>query len=48
MDKKRSIIIDTLGITSTDFNLTNQQKEELIKSGEKAAQQLSGILKVNN
>lgn len=42
-DKERSIIIDTLGITSTDFNLTDEQKEALIQSGEKAVEQLGKI-----
>lgn len=45
-DRNRTIIIDTVGITSTDFNLTDQQKEALIKSGEKAVKQLNSELKM--
>jgi NTE family protein len=33
----RTIAIDTLGIASTDFNLTPAQKEDLFVSGERAA-----------
>lgn len=35
----RTIAIDTLGIGATDFNLTNQQKENLYHSGEQAAEE---------
>lgn len=47
-NEKRTILIDTLGITSTDFNLTNQQKEALIKSGEKAALEMMNSLQSTN
>jgi NTE family protein len=42
-DQKRSIIIDTLGISSTQFDLTDQQKAALLHSGEQAAKQLAKI-----
>ncbi len=38
-DRERTIFIDTLGISSTDFNLTDQQINALLKSGENAAEQ---------
>jgi NTE family protein len=34
----RSVVIDDLGILSTDFNLTTQQINDLVDSGSKAAQ----------
>jgi NTE family protein len=36
-DRKRTIFIDTLGISSTDFNLSDKQINSLLKSGENAA-----------
>ncbi len=43
-EKKRSIIIDNLGISATDFDLTNDQKTQLYNSGMKyATQYLSAV-----
>jgi NTE family protein len=42
-DNKRTIIIDTFGITSTDFNLTDAQKQQLFASGEQSTDQLTRI-----
>ncbi|MCB0647293.1 MAG: patatin-like phospholipase family protein [Saprospiraceae bacterium] len=36
-EEARTIIIDDLGISATDFGLTAQQKQELLDSGSKAA-----------
>lgn len=36
-EKKRSIIIDNLGISPTDFDLTDEQKTQLYNSGKKYA-----------
>lgn len=40
-DLKRSIVIDTLGISSTQFDLSDQDKWALLKSGEDAALRLN-------
>lgn len=45
-DRNRSIIIDNLGITSTDFNLTDEQKEALMKSGKKAVIQINNKVQI--
>ena len=45
-DQNRTIIINTLDITSTDFGLTDQQKAALIKSGERVVSQLSESLQI--
>lgn len=39
-NRERTIFVDTLGIASTDFNLTTQQKEDLLRSGRNAAARL--------
>lgn len=36
-EEMRTVVIDDLGISATDFNLTSQQKAALLQSGEKAA-----------
>ncbi len=40
-DRLRTILIDTLSIASTQFDLTEQQKEELLASGTKSALQIA-------
>ena len=37
IDQKRSIVIDTLGISATDFGITQTQKEALFQAGVSAA-----------
>jgi NTE family protein len=38
-DVHRSVVIDDLGLTATDFGLTNAQKEGLIENGAKATRE---------
>lgn len=43
-EKKRSVIIDNLGISATNFDLTNDQKTQLYNSGKKyATEYLSAV-----
>jgi len=42
-DRSRSILINSLNIASTQFDLTKQQKEELLASGKKSALQMIKI-----
>lgn len=39
-NRERTVFVDTLGIASTDFDLTAQQKENLFRSGRNAADRL--------
>ena len=47
-DKKRTIYIDTVGVSMLDFNLTESQMQSLIYSGYTAASKFAQSLKVTN
>ena len=36
VSQSRTVIIDDLGISATDFSLSEQQKQDLMKEGQKA------------
>ena len=37
-DWARTVYIDTLGVNTTDFNLSDKKKQDLVKSGNKGAE----------
>jgi len=47
-DWTRTVYVDTLGIGTTDFGLTDKQKKELIASGRKGAEEYFGWLKTED
>ena len=47
-DKKRTIYIDTVGVSMLDFNLTESQMQSLIYSGYTAASKFAQSLKDTN